>query len=161
MSQHVAQEARDLDDSEVDDAFRAIMDGLRTTLPAVEVLFAFLLTAPLSPGFADLAVNEKAAYYVAFFASAVATVLLIAPSVHQRLRAPKSGVRRRSRRHLVFTVRMTIAGSIVAAVAIGASVYLVTALIVANVAAAVLTALVAALVAWAWVYVPLVTFEHT
>ncbi len=148
-------------DLDVDDAFRAVLDGLRTTLPAVEVLFAFLLTAPLAPGFADLAANEKFAYYTAFFASAIATILLIAPSAHQRLRAPKSGVRRRSHAHLVFTVRMTIAGTVVAAVAIGAAVYLVTALVLANATAAILTAFIGALVAWAWFWVPMVHFERT
>ncbi len=149
-----------LDDDDVDDAFRAVLDGLRTTLPGVEVLFAFLLTAPLAAGWADLATNEKIAYYVAFFSSAIATILLIAPSAHQRLRAPKSGVKRRSHSHLVFTVRMTIAGTGVFAVAIAAAVYLVTAIILQNAAAAALTASIAGLVAWAWFWVPLVYFER-
>ena len=33
--------------TDVDDQFRAILEGLRTTLPGVQVLFAFLLTLPL------------------------------------------------------------------------------------------------------------------
>ncbi len=154
------QHLHQLEDNEVDDAFRAVLDGLRTTLPGVEVLFAFLLTAPLASGWADLATNEKMAYYIAFFSSAIATILLIAPSAHQRLRAPKSGVKRRSHRHLVFTVRMTIAGTAVFAVAIAAAVYLVTAIILQNTAAAALTASIAGLVAWAWFWVPLVHFER-
>ena len=39
---------------EIDDQFRSLMEGLRTTIPGVMVLFAFLLTLPLQPAFADL-----------------------------------------------------------------------------------------------------------
>ncbi len=147
-------------DFDVDDAFRAVLEGLRTTLPGVQVLFAFLLTVPFQSSFADLSGVNQTAYYLAFFASAVASILLIAPSAHQRLRAPKSGVRRRSHSHLRFTVRMTIVGTAVFAVAIAAAVYLVTSVLLDDVTAAMGTAVVAALVAWAWFYVPLVTFER-
>lgn len=160
MPDRIHQEARDLGESEVDDAFRAVLEGLRTTLPGVQVLFAFLLTAPLQSGFSDLGTAESAAYYLAFFAAAVASVLLIAPSAHQRLRAPKSGVRRHSRSHLAFAVRMTILGTLVFAVAIAAAVYLVTALVLDSVAASSVTAVVAGLTAWAWFWVPLVQFER-
>lgn len=160
MSQDVEREPQDLAESDVDDAFRAVLEGLRTTLPGVQVLFAFLLTAPLQSGFSDLGAAEKAAYYLAFFAAAVASVLLIAPSAHQRVRAPKSGVRRHSRAHLAFTVRMTIAGTLVFAVAIAAAVYLVTALVLAHPAASAVAAVMSGLVAWAWFWVPLVHFER-
>lgn len=144
----------------VDDAFRAILEGLRTTLPGVQVLFAFLLTLPLQQSFATLTVPEKSAFFVAFFGSAIASVLLIAPSAHQRLRAPRSGVRRHSGRDLAFTVRMTIAGTLLFAVALAAAVYLVTSIVLEFVYAAAAAAIVAFLVAWAWFYVPLVTFER-
>ncbi len=147
-------------DIDVDDAFRAVLEGLRTTLPGVQVLFAFLLTLPFQARFTDLSGWNQTAYYVAFFAAAVASILLIAPSAHQRLRAPKSGVARHSLAHLRFTVRMTIAGTVVFAVAIAAAVYLVTSVLLSDEIAALGTAVVAALVAWAWFYVPLVTFER-
>ncbi len=35
----------------VDDRFRALLEGLRTTIPGVMVLFAFLLTVPLATSF--------------------------------------------------------------------------------------------------------------
>jgi len=96
---------------------------LPTTLPGVQVLFAFLLTLPLQAAFEGLAAPAKAAYLIAFFASASASVLLIAPSAHQRLRAPKTGVPRRSRKDLEFTVRMTIAGTVAFSFALAASVF--------------------------------------
>lgn len=147
-------------DDEVDDAFRAVLEGLRTTLPGVQVLFAFLLTLPLQSSFESLSRVEQGSYYVAFFGSAVASILLIAPAAHQRLRAPRSGVPRHSRAHLLFTVRMTIVGTAVFAIALAASVYLISSFVFASVAASVAMAAVAVLVAWAWFYVPLVRFQR-
>lgn len=146
---------------EVDDAFRAVLEGLRTSLPGVQVLFGFLLVLPFQSSFRDLTTPERFSYYVAFFGSAIASILFIAPSAHQRIRAPRSGVRRHSRSHLRFTVGMTIVGTIVFAVALAAAVYLVTSIVVERAAAAAGTAVVAALVAWAWFYVPMVTFRRT
>lgn len=157
---HRYADDRDSDDRPVDDAFRAVLEGLRTTLPGVQVLFAFLLTLPLQSSFQSLSPSERTAFSVAFFGSAVASILLIAPSAHQRLRAPLSGVRRKSRAHLVFTVRMTIAGTIVFALALAAAVYLVSSLVFASTVAALAAASVALLVAWAWFAVPLVRFER-
>jgi len=147
-------------DRSVDDAFRAILEGLRTTLPGVQVLFAFLLILPFQQSFASLSTVEKTAYFVAFFGSAIASVLLIAPSAHQRLRAPRSGVRRRSERDLAFTVRLTIAGTVVFALALAAAVYVVVSLVVGSGVAALGAALVGLAVAWAWFFVPIVTFDR-
>jgi len=152
---------RDEGEDDVDDAFRAVLEGLRTTLPGVQVLFAFLLTLPFLETFDRLPVGEKTAYYLAFFGSAVASILLIAPSAHQRIRAPISGVKRRSARHLHITVRITIVGTIVFAVALVAAVYLVSSLVIDNGVGVILaTIAVTALLGWSWFYVPLVTFSN-
>jgi len=148
-------------DPDVDDAFRAVLEGLRTTMPGVMVLFAFLLTIPFQTSFSDLTGDEQTAFYLAFFGSAIAAVLLIAPSAHQRLRALQTGVRRHSRKHLSFTVRMTVAGTVAFAGALGCAVYLVTSVVLEQRAAAVGAAVIALLLGWAWFYVPLVTFNRT
>jgi hypothetical protein len=145
---------------DVDDAFRAVMEGLRTTLPGVQVLFAFLLILPLQESFAGLAVAEQIAFYLAFFGSALASILLIAPSAHQRIRAPVSGVKRRSARHLHITIRITIVGTIVFAVALAAAVYLVSSLVMDGIGVVLTTIAVTALLGWSWFYVPLVTFAN-
>lgn len=150
-----------VEDDQVDDAFRAVMEGLRTTLPGVQVLFAFLLTLPLQSAFADLRGAERTAYFVAFYGAAVANVLLIAPSAHQRLRAPDSGVARTSKSNLLFTVRVTIAGTAIFATALASSVYLAATIVFSNEEAAIGTAAIAGLVAWSWFYVPIVTFKET
>ena len=147
-------------EQDVDDAFRAVLEGLRTTLPGVQVLFAFLLTLPFLESFDRLPGGEKTAFYLAFFGSAVASILLISPSAHQRIRAPISGVKRRSARHLLITVRITIAGTIVFAVALAAAVFLVSSLVLNGIGVVLATIAVSALLIWSWFYVPLVTFSN-
>jgi len=147
--------------NDVDDEFRAILEGLRTTLPGVQVLFAFLLTLPLQSAFAEIRDLERYAYYVAFFGSAMASVLLIAPSAHQRLRAPITGVGRRSRRHLQITVNLTIAGTVIFAIALAAAVFLISTLVLPKDSQALAaTGAVTALILWSWFFIPFVTFER-
>lgn len=144
----------------VDDQFRALMEGLRTSIPGVMVLFAFLLTLPLQSPFGDLGAVDTTAFYVAFLSAAIAAVLLIAPSVHQRLRAPFTGIKRTDMRHVMVATHLTIAGTIAFAVAIAASVYLVTSLVLFDGPATLVTAIVAGVAAWSWFYLPLVSFNR-
>lgn len=148
-------------DSDVDERFRALLEGIRTTLPGVQVLFAFLLTAPLQSGFIELTKVGQTSFAIAFYASGLASVLLIAPSVHQRFRAPVSGLRRQSHTHLMIATWVTIAGTIAMGVAIVATTYLVSRIVFGGNVAATASALLAAATAWAWAYLPLVTFPKT
>jgi hypothetical protein len=148
-------------ENDVDDQFRSLMEGLRTTLPGVQVLFAFLLVLPLQAEFASITDLEKAAYYVSFFGSAMASVLLIAPSAHQRLRAPMTGIERRSERHLDVAVNLTIVGTIIFSIALAAAVFLISSLTLTNSVAISATIAVAAITAWSWFYIPLVAFRRS
>ena len=143
---------------EVDDQFRSLMEGLRTTIPGVMVLFAFLLTLPLQPAFAELTAIDRDVFYLAFVASALAAVLLIAPSVHQRLRAPISGLRRRTWSHVMTATRLAIAGTVSFSIAIASVVYLVSSLVFATTVAIVATAVTVLIIYWAWFHLPLVSF---
>lgn len=148
--------------SDVDDAFRSILEGIRTTLPGVQVLFAFLLILPLQSAFAEIRDMERVAYYISFFGSAMASVLLIAPSAHQRLRALFTGVERRSKRHLRVTILLTIAGTVIFAIALAAAVFLISTLVLPSDSVAIgATAAVVAILAWSWFYIPLVTFQRS
>lgn len=144
---------------DVDDQFRALMEGLRTTIPGVMVLFSFLLVLPFQSSFLDLSSLNAVVFYVAFISSAVAAVLLIAPSVHQRVRAPMSGIRRRTMSHVMTATKLAIVGTVFFMVAVIAVVYLATALVADDVIAAIASALVAGVATWAWFYLPLVSFE--
>ena len=148
------------DPDAIDDQFRALMEGLRTTIPGVVVLFSFLLVLPLQASFGDLSGINEIVYYLAFAAAALACVLLIAPSVHQRVRAPISGIKRTTWSHVLAAARLSIAGTFCFLVAISAVVYLVSSIVFSEVIAIVATVVVAVVSGWSWFYLPLVSFER-
>lgn len=147
------------DDREVDEQFRALLEGLRATLPAIAVLFSFLLTLPLQASFSELRAVELVVYYIAFISASIATILVVAPSAHQRVRAPISGIPRRSPHDVAVAAWLSIAGTVAFAVSIAASTYLVSTLVFHDVAAGVVTAIIAGVTAWSWFYIPLVSFS--
>lgn len=144
---------------DVDDQFRSLMEGLRTTIPGVMVLFSFLLVLPLQSSFAEITTTNTVVFYLAFASAAISSVLLIAPSVHQRVRAPHSGIKRRTMSHVMFATKLAIAGTVMFLIAISAVVYMVSSIVFSDPLAAVATALIGGAAAWAWFYVPLVRFE--
>ena len=146
------------EDDQVEEEFRSLLEGLRTTLPGVQLVTAFLLTVPLYETYDTLDRSERTAYYIAFVSSLLASLLLMAPSSHQRLRSGHS-VARRHRSHLDTAVRIAVAGSTIFGVAITAVAFMVSSIVLstgAAIAVAVTTALVCA---WSWYYVPLVAFR--
>jgi Family of unknown function (DUF6328) len=147
------------DDRRVDTEFRTLQEGLRVVIPAVAVLFSFLLTLPLQRLFSELSGSERIAYYIAFVSAALATVLLVAPSAHQRIRAPISGIPRHTPSDVAAATWLSIAGTVAFAIAIGAATYLVSALVFEDVVAAIVTILIVGITAWAWFYLPAVTFS--
>ena len=62
-----------------------MVQELRVGAVGVQVLFAFLLVVPFNAGRKLTSSFEHAVYYVTLVCIAVATVLLIAPSVHHRI----------------------------------------------------------------------------
>jgi amino acid transporter len=69
----------------LDRELNELLQELRVVLPGVQVLFAFLLTAPFSARFAEITSVQRAAYFVALLCAAVSIVLLMAPSAHHRI----------------------------------------------------------------------------
>jgi Family of unknown function (DUF6328) len=62
-----------------------LLQGLRVVMPGVQVLLAFLLTAPFQQRFSQLPGSLRNAYFASIACATLATVLLIAPSTHHRL----------------------------------------------------------------------------
>jgi len=147
------------DSDQVEEEFRSLLEGLRTTLPGVQLVTAFLLTVPLYDKYDQLGRSERVAYYIAFASALVASVLLTAPSSHQRLRAD-DGVARRHRHHLDVAVRLTVIGSVLFAVALTAAAFLVSTIVVGSGWSLVVTAGVALTLGWSWYYLPLVSFRR-
>jgi hypothetical protein len=67
-----------------------LLNELRIALPGVQILFAFLLTAPFAQGFQRITDTQKNLYYAALLATASSTICLIAPSATHRLRFHQS-----------------------------------------------------------------------
>jgi hypothetical protein len=63
-----------------------LLQELRVVIPGVQVLLAFLLTAPFQQRFADLPGSMRNAFFASIACATLATAFLIAPSAHHRLR---------------------------------------------------------------------------
>lgn len=62
-----------------------MVQELRVGAVGIQVLFAFLLVVPFNTGWKRTTSFEHAIYYVTLVCIALATVLLVAPSIHHRL----------------------------------------------------------------------------
>ena len=138
--------------SRLDRELSELLQELRVTLPGVQVLFAFLLIVPFSERFTELDTLQRAAYFVAFLATAGASALLLAPAAYHRIQW-----RRRDKERLLQTsTQLAIAGLVFLAVGIAATAFVVTDVLYARAWAAVVAAAVAALLAALWFVLPLV-----
>ena len=128
-----------------------LLQEVRVVQTGVQVLFAFLLMAPLSPRFPELPALQRAEYFMTLFAAGAAAVLLMAPTAQHRIL-----FRCGDKEHLVRVAnRYTLAGlACVGAALLGALLFVGTMLFAAPVAVA--TVVVAAVaVSWCWCIAPL------
>jgi hypothetical protein len=99
-----------------------LLNELRVALPGVQVLFAFLLAVPFAQGWKRVTAFQKDVFFVAFIATALSSVLLIAPSAYHRI-----GWRSEEKARIVAASnKLAIAGLFFLAVSIGSVVLLVT-----------------------------------
>jgi hypothetical protein len=63
-----------------------LLQELRVVIPGVQVLLAFLLTAPFQQRFAQLPGSLRNAFFASIACATLATAFLIAPSAQHRLR---------------------------------------------------------------------------
>jgi len=128
-----------------------LLNELRVALPGVQVLFAFLLAVPFANGFPKLGKLDRDIFFVAFIATALSTVCLIAPSSYHRLRWRAHD----KERMLVASNILTIAGLALLAVAITAVVFVITDFLFHGGWAAAFTAFVALSFLVVWYGLPL------
>jgi hypothetical protein len=129
-----------------------LMNGLRVVLPGVQVLFAFLLSVPFTQRFESVTADQRAAYFVAFIATAIASILLIAPSAYHRIRW-----RQRDKERLMRSSnRFAIAGIAFLGIAVTATVFLVTDVLFGLLVTSVVSALLGLALVWCWYGLPLV-----
>jgi Family of unknown function (DUF6328) len=128
-----------------------LLNELRVALPGVQVLFAFLLAVPFANGFPKLGKLDRDVFFAAFIATALSTVLLIAPSSYHRLRWRRHD----KERMLRVSNSLTIAGLFLLAVAITCTVFVITDFLFHHAWAAAFTAIVAAAFLGLWYGLPL------
>ena len=118
-----------------------LLQEVRVVQTGVQVLFAFLLTAPLAPRFPELSEFQKLTYFATLLAAGAAAILLIAPTAYHRIL-----FRLGDKEHLVTVAnRLTLAGLTCVALSMIGALLLVTDLLFDDAVIIVLTSGLAAL----------------
>lgn len=114
------KDAGELDDiadrEELRSRYELLLQEIRVSLPGVQILLAFLLTAPFSQRFGDVDSWGRAAYGVALASSLVSVVCLLTPTVLHRF-----GERTARAQRLVWSIRLEVAGLVALAFALVAA----------------------------------------
>ena len=127
-----------------------LLNELRVALPGVQVLFAFLLVLPFQQRWTMITDVEKAAYFIAFGSTAIASILLIAPSPYHRIR-----FRDEDKFDLLrFGNRMLLSATVFLAIAITMAAYLITTVVTDALPAAIVAAVAAFLIVLFWYVIP-------
>lgn len=127
-----------------------LLNELRVALPGVQILFAFLLTVPFAVGFEKVTDFQRDVYFVALLGAAGATACLIAPTAFHRILF-KEGQKKQL---IHFGSSITVAGLGFLALAVTASVLLVTDYIYGGKQAVVAAAAAGILMAGLWFALP-------
>src|SRR5690349_4769255 len=129
-----------------------LLQEVRVVQTGVQVLFAFLLTAPLATRFPVLSEFEKLTYFATLLATGAAAVLLIAPTAYHRVL-----FRLGDKEHLLIVAnRLTLAGLVCVALSMIGALLLVTDLLFDSTVTVVATTAVAAFgCLWWWCLAPL------
>jgi hypothetical protein len=151
----MATESADAEETSAERANRELMEllnELRVALPGVQVLFAFLLTVPFMQRFDQLDAADRRVYYSAVLATAAATMFLIAPTAHHRVRFRDSVKEQLLRVANAFA----LVGVVLLAYAVTAVTYLITDVLYEAEAAAIVAGCLAGAFVLAWFVLPFV-----
>ena len=136
--------------------YYGLLQELRVLLPGVQVLVAFLLTAPFAARFDELDALEVRAYSVALLSGMLAVVFFAAPTAFHRL-----GRRQSRAKRLVWSIRMMRAGLVFMALAFETALFVVLGELFSRWVSVSVTALVGVVGLAVWVVLPVVGLrEH-
>jgi O-antigen/teichoic acid export membrane protein len=147
------RDAGELDDiadrQELRSRYELLLQEVRVSLPGVQILLAFLLTAPFSPRFGDVDSWGRLAYGIALASSLVSVVCLLTPTVLHRL-----GERTARAERLVWSIRLEVAGLLAVAVALVAATWGVSRYVFNSAVGWIVTGGAVALILVCWVVLP-------
>ena len=134
----------------VDRNLTELLGELRVALPGVQVLFAFLLTVPFQQRFQTATSFDKDVYFVTLCSTAIASILLIAPSAYHRLE-----FRLQDKEHIVEVAnRFAVVGFLFLGIGMTGAILLVTNFLFSKGTSIVATVVAAALCIAVWYVVP-------
>jgi MFS family permease len=148
------RDAKELDDvadrEELRNRYEMLLQELRVVLPGVQVLMAFLLTAPFAQRFEDLDDVGRRSYLVALISALASTICLLTPTVFHRV-----AERTARRARLVWSVRLAVVGMILLALALTAATWCITRMVFGTAAGTVVAVCAVTTFVGVWVILPL------
>ena len=146
----MVEEQRTEPGDEARERYRELLEEFRTILPGVQVLFAFLLTAPFSQRFTELDEFGRGLYGVALTGAAVSMFVFLAPASFHRIAPPQT---RRPR--LRAAIALAVVGMFLLAVSVVVAVFVVMRFIFGSGLAAAVAIVLASVAALTWYLFPL------
>jgi len=135
-------------DAAFDRELTLFMTELRVELPGVQILFGFMLSVPFSEKFNTASLLERNVYFLGFASCAIASALLIAPSVYHRMHW-RHEVERRDRMLASFN-RLAVLGGVFMAIAMNSTIFVIGGRLFGLTSAVIMTAAGTALFSWLW-----------
>ncbi|CAN5659442.1 hypothetical protein BH10ACT3_BH10ACT3_02610 [soil metagenome] len=139
----------DLDRDELRNRYYGLLQEIRVILPGVQVLLAFLLTVPFADRFPNLDRAGRVAYGVALGSALLSVFCLLTPAVLHRV-----GIRRARAGRLLWSIRTTVAGLALLALALLSAFWGVSRLVFGGAVAAAVTIPVIVFVGVVWLVLP-------
>jgi hypothetical protein len=123
MAERNSGSGRDETEGErLDRNLNELLQELRVAIPGVQVLFAFLLVVPFQQAFTMVTPFQERVYFVALLSTAICAALLISPTAYHRMT-----FRQQQKRHLVNVAnRLALVGLGFLALALTATILLIT-----------------------------------
>lgn len=134
------------DDGDLSD----LLSELRVLLPSSQLLSAFLIAVPFTPGFKAIATSEKWVFLATFVLAVVSLVLLSAPAVQHRLVRPLLD----RPKFKLLASRQIVFGSIALACALVSAMQLVLSTIFGHIVGSIAAASIAILILALWWWLP-------
>jgi predicted membrane channel-forming protein YqfA (hemolysin III family) len=142
---------QETDDERLQREHEQLFHELRSIIPGVEVLFAFMLTVAFTERFERLTDAQRSVYYATFLCAGVAILLLLAPASFHRVRFRQDDKEAMLR---IANVE-AIAALVLISIAVAGTVFLITDLMFSSTLATVVSALVWVATGVLWWGVPL------
>jgi hypothetical protein len=146
-----SDQAHESTDEKEDRQLIELLNELRVALPGVQMLFGFMLAVPFTQPFEALTDRQRLLFFVAFLATAGASICFITPASFHRITWQK-GIKGRMLR---IASALTIAGTVLLGVAIGCVVGFLSSYLYDSVLAAALTAVAWTAIGILWYSIPL------